>query len=273
MRSLIPERFPNSGHDLPFSVPSVVLRVLRVKIFQSSKSKQMTDLSPKEEFIAGSREVAPSLVGTIPFGLVVGVAAVGSGLTPFEGVALSVIAFSGIAQLVATQLMAADSPILITIAAAFVVSLRLLMYSAAMAPHLAHLSMRWRLLISYLMTDQSFAMTVRRYGEPGARGHKHWFFMGASTTLFVTWQAAVVAGVLAGAAVPTTWSLDFVVVLTFIALLVPVIRTRADLAAAIIAAVVALAAAGLPHRLSLIVGSIAGIAVGLVLDRNRGRLP
>ena len=60
--------------------------------------------SPKEEFIAGSREVAPSLVGTMPFGVVVGVAAVASGLTPFEGVALSVIGFSGIAQLIALAL-------------------------------------------------------------------------------------------------------------------------------------------------------------------------
>ena len=216
--------------------------------------------------------MAPSLVGTMPFGVVVGVAAVASGLTPFEGVALSVIGFSGIAQLVATQLMAVQSPLVITLAAAFVVSLRLLMYSAALAPHVAHLSLRWRLLVAYLMTDQSFAMTVRRYGEPGDRRHKHWFFMGASTTLFVTWQVAVVVGVLAGAAVPTTWSLDFVVVLTFIALLVPVIRTRADVAAALVAAVVALLAAGLPYRLSLIVGSIAGIAAGMVLDRNRGRI-
>ncbi|HUP97608.1 MAG TPA: AzlC family ABC transporter permease [Usitatibacter sp.] len=232
----------------------------------------MNDPTPREEFIAGSREVAPSLVGTIPFGLVVGVASVGSGLTPVEGVALSVIAFSGIAQLVATQLMAVDSPLVITLAAAFVVSLRHLMYSAALAPHIAHMSLRWRLLVSYLMTDQSFAMTVRRYGEPGDRRDKHWFFMGASATLFVTWQLAVIVGVLAGAAVPTTWSLDFVVVLTFIALLVPVIRTRADLAVAVVASVVALLAAGLPYRLSLVVGAIAGIAAGLVLERNRGRI-
>ena len=229
--------------------------------------------SPREEFIAGSREVAPSLVGTIPFGLVTGVAAVGAGLTPVQGVALSVLAFSGIAQLVAMQLIAVQSPLVITVAAAFVVSLRLLMYSAALSPHLAHLSARWRLLISYLMTDQSFAMTVRRYGEPGDRRHKHWHFMGAGVTLYVTWQMAVVAGVIMGAGVPASWSLDFVVVLTFIALLMPVIRARADVAAALVAAVVALAASGLPYKLSLVVGSLAGIAVGLVLERGRRRAP
>ena len=231
------------------------------------------DPTPRDEFIAGSREVAPSLVGTIPFGLVVGIASVAAGLTPFEGVALSVIAFSGIAQLVAIQLMAAQSPLIITVMASFIVSLRLLMYSAALAPHLAHLSPRWRWLIAYLMTDQSFAMTVRRYGEAGDRKDKHWFFMGASMTLFWTWQLAVVAGVLAGAGVPGSWSLDFVVVLTFIALLVPVVRTRADFAAAIVASTVALATTGLPYRLSLVVGSLAGIAVGLVLDRRHWRRP
>ena len=235
--------------------------------------RTIPDPTPRQEFIAGSREVAPSLVGTIPFGLVVGVASVAAGLTPFEGVALSVLAFSGIAQLVAIQLMAAHSPLVITLTAAFIVSLRLLMYSAALAPHLAHLSPRWRWLIAYLMTDQSFAMTVRRYGEPGERRDKHWFFMGASMTLYWTWQLAVVVGVLAGAGVPSSWSLDFVVVLTFIALLVPVVRTRADLAAAIVASTVALATTGFPYRLSLVVGSIAGIAVGLVLDRRHWRRP
>src|SRR6476619_6663250 len=104
----------------------------------------------RQEFLAGSREVAPTLVGTIPFGLVTGVAAIAAGLTPLQGVALSVFAFSGIAQLVAMQLIAVGTPLLITVTAATVVSLRLLMYSAALAPLLAHLTPRWRLLLAYL---------------------------------------------------------------------------------------------------------------------------
>ncbi|MEO7743422.1 MAG: AzlC family ABC transporter permease [Usitatibacter sp.] len=229
----------------------------------------MNPPSPREEFLAGSREVAPSLVGTIPFGLVVGVASVAAGLTPLQAMALSVLAFSGIAQLIACQLIAAQSPVLLTLAAAAIVSLRLLMYSAALAPHLAHLDRRWRLLLAYVMTDQSFAMTVRRYEEPGERRWKHWHFTGSATTLYVTWQMAMLAGVVAGSGVPADWSLDFVVVLTFIALLVPVVRTRADAAAAVVAGTLALAASGLPYRLSLIAGSVAGIAIGMALESSR----
>jgi 4-azaleucine resistance transporter AzlC len=225
--------------------------------------------SSREEFWAGCRDISPVLLGTIPFGLVAGIVSVASGLTPLQGVALSVLSFSGIAQLVTCQLIAANSPAVVTIMAATIVSLRLLMYSAAIAPHLAHLSPRWRALLAFLMTDQSFAMTVKRFSEPGDVRHRHWYFLGSALTLYLFWQASVIAGVVAGAQVPANWSLDFVVVLTFIALLVPAVRTRADLAAATVAFGVALAASGLPYRLSLVVASMAGIAAGMAIELGR----
>ncbi len=211
----------------------------------------------------------PTLLGVVPFGFVAGVAAVSAGLSPLEGVALSVLSFSGIAQLIVCQLVAVDSPAIVAIAAAFVVSLRLLMYSAAAAPHLAHLPLRWRVPLAFMLTDQSFATVVRHFSEPGDRRHREWHILGLSLTLLVTWQACVILGVALGAQVPASWSLDFAVVLTFIALLAPVVRTRADLAAAIIAGAVALLAAGLPYRLSLVVASIAGIAAGMAIEVTR----
>jgi predicted branched-subunit amino acid permease len=225
--------------------------------------------SPREEFLAGCREISPVLLGTIPFGFVAGVAAIASGLTSVQGIALSVLSFSGIAQLIVCQLIAAQSPLIVVVAGASVVSLRFLMYSASLAPHLAHLSVRWRMLLAFLMTDQNFAMAVRHYSEPGDRSHRHWRALGSALTLYVTWQAAVIVGVVAGAQVPESWSLDFAVVLTFIALLVPAVRTRADLAAAIVAAGVALIAAGLPYRMALVVASIAGIAAGMAIELGR----
>ncbi len=232
----------------------------------------MTPLStptPREEFLAGSREMAPMLIGTMPFGFVSGVAAITAGMTAFQGITLSVLSFSGIAQLITSQLIAVDSPVIVTIAAAFVVSLRFLMYSASVSPHLAHLPRRWRMLLSYVMTDQSFAAAVRHFSAPGDRRNRHWHFLGSALTLYVTWQAAVAFGVLAGASVPAAWSLDFAVVLCFIALLMPAVRSRADLAAAIVSGAVALMAAGLPYRLALVVASIAGIAAGMAIELRR----
>ena len=225
--------------------------------------------SPRAEFTAGARDILPMLIGTMPFGLVAGVAAIAAGMSAWEGIALSVFSFSGIAQLIVAQLIAAQSPPVVTIAAAFVVSLRFVMYSAALSPHLAHLDRRWRALLSFLMTDQSFAMSVRRFQERGPPRNRHWHFLGSAFTLYVSWQLAVIAGVFLGARVPSEWSLDFAVVLCFVALLVPVARNRASLAAALVAAAVALAAAGLPYRLALVLASICGIAAGLAAERTR----
>ena len=213
----------------------------------------------------------PVLLGMLPFGFVAGVVAIASGLTPWQGLALSLFSFSGIAQLITCQLLAAKAPVAVVVAGAGVVSLRFIMYSAALAPHLAHLDRRWRALLAFLMTDQSFASTMKRYAEPGDARQAHWHSLGTALTLYIAWQAAVLTGIVAGAQVPASWSLDFAVVLTFIALLVPAVRTRADLAAAIVAAGVALVAAGLPYRLSLVVASLTGIAAGMLLEVTHRR--
>ena len=225
----------------------------------------------RREFLDGCRQIAPVLVGTVPFGFVAGVAAVGAGMTPLQGIALSLFAFSGIAQLVVAQLVAVQSPLAVTVAAALIVSLRFLMYSAALSPHLAHLSARWRVLLVYLMTDQVFGMGVKRYSEAGARGNRHWHLFGIGITLWAFWQASVVAGAVLGAQVPAAWSLDFVVTLSFLVLLVPAVRTRADIAAAVVAGVAVLLAAGLPYRLALVVASLAGIAAGVAVEWRHRR--
>ena len=170
-------------------------------------------------------------------------------------------------ELVVAQLVAAQAPALVTLGAVLVVSLRFLMYSASFSPHLAHLPARWRVALAYLMTDQGFAMGMQIYGRPGDRSLRHWHALGAGVTLFVVWQAAVIAGAVAGAQVPAAWSLDFVVTLSFLALLVPALRTRADLAAAVVAGAMALVAAGLPYKLALVTASIAGIAAGVAVER------
>jgi predicted branched-subunit amino acid permease len=225
----------------------------------------------RREFLGGCRAVAPLLVGMVPFGFVAGVAAVGAGMTPLQGIALSFLAFSGVAQLVVAQLLAAQSPLVVTLAAAAVVSLRFLMYSAALSPHLAHLPARWRVLLAYLMTDQAFALSANRFGQPGDGALRHFHMLGTGVALYAVWQASVAAGALTGAQVPATWSLDFVVTLCFLVLLVPALRGRADLVAAVAAGAVALVASGLPYKLSLVTASIAGVVAGLLLDRSRRR--
>ena len=223
----------------------------------------------RADFLLGIRTMLPVQIGTIPFGLICGVAAVAAGIPAPAALAMSAIMFSGTAQLVAAQLYGAGAPGLVILVSCVVVSLRFLMYSAAIAPHLRELSDRWRALLSYLLTDQVFAAVIQRFRhQPEHRGHP-WFFLGAGLTLWVPWQISNALGVLVGALVPPSWSLDFVVPLSFVAIVAPLLRERVAIVSALGGAIGALALNGMPMKLGMILGGTVGIIAGIGVERLR----
>jgi 4-azaleucine resistance transporter AzlC len=223
------------------------------------------------EWLAGMRDELPILVGTVPFGLIYGVAAVGAGLPRAAAQGMSLIVFAGSAQFVAAQFIGSGVPGLLVVVTAFVINLRHALYSASLAPYTRHLPRRWRLLLAYLLTDEAYAVTVSHYAKPGEVRHKHWYFLGAGLALWCAWQASTALGVFLGASVPASWSLDFTLPLTFIALVVPALRDRAGVAAALVAGVVAVLALALPFKSGLLLATGMGIAVGLLLERSSAR--
>jgi len=214
--------------------------------------------------------MAPALVGYLPFGLVCGVSAQAAGVSAWDSLGLSALMFSGAAQILATQLVAAGAPIVVTILTCFIVGLRLLMYSAAMAPHLKPLPPRWRNALAFLLTDQVFAVGIRRFRERGdpRGGASH--FLGGGFLLWAAWQIFCFAGFWAGNVIPAAWSLDFAVPLCFLGLLVPTLREGSMRIAALSAAVAVVALDPLPMRLSLICAGLVGIAAGMIAEARRG---
>jgi predicted branched-subunit amino acid permease len=142
-------------------------------------------------FLAGVKEVSPQFVGTVPFGLVTGVASVASGLSPWEAIGLSLLVFSGVAQLAVVQLLAVNAPATVILLATAVISLRLIMYSASIAPHFAHLPRPTRWLLSWHLTDQAFAMTSAYAAGATAsqRAHLHYYYWGGAIPMFGVWHS------------------------------------------------------------------------------------
>jgi predicted branched-subunit amino acid permease len=71
---------------------------------------------------------------------------------------------------------------------------------------------------------------------------------------------------LLGAQIPASWSLDFTLALTFIALVVPALRDRSSVAAALAAGSVAVLAAGWPYKLGLMAAALIGIVMGMWIE-------
>ncbi|MGH8798713.1 MAG: AzlC family ABC transporter permease, partial [Casimicrobiaceae bacterium] len=210
-------------------------------------------------------------VGLIPFGVVCGVAALGAGASPLAALGMSIIMFSGAAQIIAAQLLSAGAPFAVIVLSCFVVSLRFLMYSAALAPYLKPLNHRWRNLTAFLLTDQAFASAIQRFRDSSDLPANMSYFLGGGAVLWLAWQLATVAGILAGAIIPASWQLEFAVPLCFLALLAPLLSDRAALIVFATAGVAAIALDAMPMRLSMICAGLAGIAAGVAADRLLGR--
>jgi 4-azaleucine resistance transporter AzlC len=216
------------------------------------------------------RAEIPILLGVIPFGMIYGVLARAAGIPPAAAQAMSAIVFAGSAQFVSAQLFGAGVPGLIIVLTASVVNLRHALYSASVQPYVRHLRPVWRWLLAYLLTDEAYAVTITHYSQNSVgdarRANTHWFFLGAGLALWSTWQASTALGIFLGAQLPASWSLDFTLALTFIALLVPNIQDRATLAAVLAGGVAAIVAVGLPLKLGLVAASIIGIAAGMWVE-------
>ena len=148
-----------------------------------------------------------------------------SGLPPTAAQAMSSVVFAGSAQFVATQLIATDAPSLVLLLTTLVVNLRHMLYSASVAPFVRPLPRRWKWLLAYLLTDEAYAVAIPHYREPSDQAGKHWCFLGAGLALWAVWQASTAVGIFLGAQVPPSWSLDFTLPLTFIALVLPALMT------------------------------------------------
>lgn len=222
-----------------------------------------------KNFWAGVRAELPLLVGVFPFGMIYGALALNSGLSTTAAQMMSSIVFAGSAQFITAQLVHDAVPgfvILLTIA---VVNLRHALYSASLAPFVASLPTRWKVLLSYLLTDEAYAPTILYYEKEGITPYSHWFFLGAGLCLWCNWQISTALGIFLGASIPDSWSLDFALPLTFIAMVVPVLKNRAAVAAALSAGITALLANTLPYRLGLILAALVGIAVGTFLEGRK----
>jgi 4-azaleucine resistance transporter AzlC len=218
------------------------------------------------QFFAGLKAEAPLLIGVFPFGMIYGALAINAGLPTSVAQAMSAVVFGGSSQFIATQLIGSAAPAAVIILTIAIINLRHALYSASVSPYLTKLSTAWKVVLAYLLTDEAYAVTITHFSKDLPETDRHWFFLGAGFGLWFTWQTGTAAGILLGAIVPASWSLDFSLALTFIALVIPTLKDRPALAASLTAGLTAILTYSLPYSLWIIAAALAGIAAGVWLE-------
>jgi 4-azaleucine resistance transporter AzlC len=229
--------------------------------------KQLPDR--QQEFNAGVRAIIPLLIGSIPFAIIYGAAAVTSGLSALATAAMSAFVFAGSAQFVAVGMVATGASYWVIVLTTLIVNLRHMLYAATLSPHLKQLSQRWLLFLGFSLTDETFVTSIQRYTQDDGAPHKHWYQFGTALAMYLNWQFFTWIGIWAGRVVPdpSAWGLDFAFPATFIGMLVPLINHRAITACVLCAGIAALLFLHLPNHSGLIVAAFCGVAAGIAVEK------
>lgn len=216
------------------------------------------------DFQRGFRAMVPLWLGVVPFGLAYAVTARDAGLSLLETQSLSVFVFSGAAQVSAAGLFAAGAAGITIVLTTFLLNIRHVLYGLSLGRSMA-LSRRQRVVASYFLTDEAF-------GVASASGERSFaYLLGTELSLFVTWNLSTFAGALLGGAIPDPEKLgvDLVFPLAFLALLVPLVRTRIELVVAVASGALAFFTTKvLPSGLPILVTGLAGSLLGAWLARG-----
>lgn len=229
----------------------------------------------KQAFRDGFKISISAMPGIFAWGMVTGMAMVKSGLTIWQALGMTFMVYAGSAQLASLPLMIANASVWVIFATAMIVNLRFVIFAAALGPHFAHLPWHRRIWYGYFNADMMMALFPQRfppetlYRPAGKLG----FFSGVGFPNWWAWQAGSVTGIVLASQIPQSWGIGFAGTLALLAIMIPLIVNSAALAGVVVAAVVAIAAAGLPYRLGLLIAVIAGMTVAMlidtVIDRNK----
>ncbi len=237
----------------------------------------MATSTTKSYYWKGFRDGAPFVLVVVPFGALFGVFATETGLNVVQTVAFSATVFAGAAQFAALQLLQDGAPILIVLASALAVNLRLVMYSASLTPFLGGAPLWQRACAAFFTIDQSYACSIVQFEKETRMTvtQRMAYFFGAVTPVTPPWLICAYLGAVLGTQIPESWALDFALPITFLAMIGPMMRTWAHAVGAAVAVIVALLAVNLPFNLGLLVAGFAGMMAGaqaeLILERRKAK--
>lgn len=216
-------------------------------------------------FVRGFSAIAPLWLGVVPFAIAYAVIARDAGLSLVETQALSLFVFAGSAQFTAAGLFATGATALEIVFTTFLLNVRHVLYGLALGRRTSLDGWR-RPVAAFFLTDEVFGVVSARQAPTFA------YLLGAELSLFVTWNLSTLGGAFLGGAIPdpAKLGLDLVFPLAFLALLVPLVRTRIELAVAVLSGALAYAVAqessgGVP----IVVTGVAGSLLGAWLTRGR----
>jgi len=218
-------------------------------------------------FLKGISDVSPLMIPVVPFGLIFGVLSLEIGFSPLETIGMSLIVFGGASQIVLLQLFSGGASSLVIISSVGAVNSRHMLYGAVVSEHLSDLKMIWKIIISYFLIDQAFAVS-NEYLKKNKDKNNYFHLVGGGATCWIIWQSTTFLGIILGSAIPEELGLSFAVPLTFLALLVNDFRKLINVVVIIISGLVATIGYNfIPFKAYVILAALTGLLSAIILTK------
>ena len=218
-------------------------------------------------FLKGIADVSPLMIPVVPFGLIFGILAIDIGFCPLATMGMSLIIFGGASQIILLQLFSGGASSLVIISSVGAVNSRHLLYGAVVSEHISDLKLIWKIIISYFLIDQAFAVS-NEYFKKNKEKNKYFHLIGAGFTCWIIWQSTTFLGIILGAAIPEKLGLSFAVPLTFLAILVNDFRKMINIIVILISGLVALFGYNyIPYKAYVIVAAFMGLLTAFILTK------
>ena len=216
--------------------------------------------------VEGIIDVSPLMIPVFPFGIIYGVIGMDLGIGPYMTLGLSIIIFGGASQIVLLQLFSGGASSLVILSSVGAVNARHVLYGAVLSEHLSGLKLSWKLVLSYVMTDQAFAVSNDYFKRKNKDSNQHYHLLGSGFTCWTIWQLSTVLGIVLGSIVPEELGLSFTISLTFLALLISDFRKFKNIIVMIVSGLVATIGYNtIPFKAYIIVAAITALIVAALL--------
>lgn len=219
-----------------------------------------------KDFCEGVSDTIPLTFGIIPFGLAYGILGKSIGLSSGETITMSILVFAGAAQFICLPMFAEGTSLVMIGFTTLLINLRHLLMGASLAPYMKGLSMPFKALLSFGMTDESYAVTIQ-HAQTGC--YSSAYQLGSNATCYLSWVVSTIGGIFLGSRIsdPLSWGLDFAMPATFLALLIPHLHDKVSVAVCFVAVVVSVGAAILiPGKWYIIIACLAAVMAGGLLE-------
>ncbi len=228
-----------------------------------------TDLpaSPLKDFLTGALHMTPLNLAVVPWAILAGSMAVDSGLTFAQSVAMSAMVFAGAAQLVTLGLLNSGAGVITILVSVFFITSQHLLYGLTLRPHVRPFSPLQRAGIGFLLTDELFAVSVA-----GRQRLSFAYLFGAGLSFYLVWVLVSILGIVLAHSISdlSQLRLDFSVVATLLAIVVPLIKSRSTLAGALFSFVVTIILTRAGIQGSAVIAGVSAMLLAVLLGRKWG---